>query len=888
MERDVHPAPGSNRVEARSTSSDTAWSRLMAAHPPPSDGPPLADLLPPYGELVRLNTSGEVLAAVGEEVLASIAEDYMELLGTSTAVYETSGDYALGIVTSEWCRFMDAASHRLCGSADPREALASGRWHCHESCWKASRDAMESGGEADVPCEGGVRLFAVPILVGEEVVGSINFGYGDPPRDPERLAELASHYGVAVEELRAQAAAYTPPAPEVVRVAKRRLRTSARLIGEVVARSRAESALREQNRTLEAEVARREEAERGLREANEKLSNLLQAAPLPVIALDLEGRVLSWNAAAERTFGWTEAEVRGEVNPIIPRERTDEACALREEVAHRPAMGVETDRQRKDGSRIQVSVSTAPLFDSGGATTGMILLLEDITARKDAEEALRATESQFRFLADAVPQQIWVTRPDGYHEYYNQRWYDFTGLSLAESEGDGWNAALHPDDQQRAWDRWNLSLSTGEPYEIEYRFRRHDGQYRWFLGQALPQRDDGGEIVRWFGTLTDIHERFEAAAERERLLHQLMRSEERYALVAQATSDVIWDWDLTTHELFWNEAMEATFGHARDAESQRIEFWSARIHPDDRDRAVGSIHAVIDGGETSWTCEYRFERADGSYATVLDRGFVAHDAAGKPTRMIGSMLDLSERERLLVSERRARAEAEAANRAKADFLAAMSHELRTPLNAIGGYTDLLDLGIHGPTTEAQDAALGRIRANQQHLLTLITDVLSFAKLEAGQIEIDVQLLAARDVLAGVEPLVGSLASAKGIALSVEQPDPSLHLLGDEERVRQILLNLVGNAIKFTQEGGWVALSCEARDEWAQIRVVDNGPGIDEQKQQRIFDPFIQVDRRLDRPGDGVGLGLAISRDLVRAMGGELNVESAPGRGSTFTVVLPRG
>ena len=139
---------------------------------------------------------------------------------------------------------------------------------------------------------------------------------------------------------------------------------------------------------------------------------------------------------------------------------------------------------------------------------------------------------------------------------------------------------------------------------------------------------------------------------------------------------------------------------------------------------------------------------------------------------------------------------------------------------------------------------------------------------------------------GVEPLVGPLAEAKGIALSVKDCDPGLHVLGDEERVRQILLNLVGNAIKFTPEGGWILLTCEKDGNWADICVRDNGPGIPREKQQTIFDPFIQVDRRLSNPREGVGLGLAISRDLARAMGGELSVTSVPGEGSTFTLRLP--
>ncbi|CAN5857410.1 hypothetical protein BH23GEM7_BH23GEM7_25050 [soil metagenome] len=561
---------------------------------------------------------------------------------------------------------------------------------------------------------------------------------------------------------------------------------------------------------------------------------------------------------------------------------------------------------------VYVDLSFSPILDESGSVGGVLVTLIDATAevenrRLQAEEKrllaaaeraraeLQAANARLRALAESMPQIVWSTRPDGYHDYFNKRWYAYTGMPRPDEPGgedevpQGWNWKdyLHPDDHERAVAVWQHSLDTGTAYEIEYRFRSAEtGEYRWFLGRALPQREADGRIVRWFGTCTDIHERHQAEAERDRLLAATLLSEERYALVSRATNDVIWDWDLATDELLWNETLETTFGYPHDAVPPTIEFWYQHIHPEDREHVVESIHTALDDGSTAWSCEYRFVQADGSHVTVLDRGAIARDESGRATRMIGSMLDISERERLLASERAARADAEAANRSKSEFLAAMSHELRTPLNAIGGYVDLLDLGIHGPLTEAQRGALSRVTANQRHLLTLINDILSYARLEAGQIEFDLRPLAACDLLTGMEPLIAPLARAKGVALSIRACDPAIRLLGDEERVRQILLNLLGNAVKFNESGGWVLLSCEMDAAGVDLSVRDNGPGIEEEKQQRIFDAFIQVDRRLNRPQEGVGLGLAISRDLARAMGGELRVESTPGEGSTFKLRLP--
>jgi signal transduction histidine kinase len=246
-----------------------------------------------------------------------------------------------------------------------------------------------------------------------------------------------------------------------------------------------------------------------------------------------------------------------------------------------------------------------------------------------------------------------------------------------------------------------------------------------------------------------------------------------------------------------------------------------------------------------------------------------------------------ERARLLEAERAARAEADAANQVKTQFLATMSHELRTPLNAIGGYAELLELGIHGPVTDAQRDVLDRIQRSQHHLLSLINNVLNLVKLDTHHVRFDITTVTLASVLEFVAETTGPQAQAKRLRYEMRRCAPELAVRADPEKLRQILINLLSNAIKFTDEEGAITLECASDRRSVRLSVKDTGVGIAADQQEKIFEPFVQVDRRLNRPMEGTGLGLAISRELARGMGGELTVESRLGEGSTFTLTLPR-
>ncbi|HEX5869841.1 MAG TPA: ATP-binding protein, partial [Longimicrobium sp.] len=449
---------------------------------------------------------------------------------------------------------------------------------------------------------------------------------------------------------------------------------------------------------------------------------------------------------------------------------------------------------------------------------------------------------------------------------------------------------IHPGDVGRLQGEIGAALDPARRAAVstEYRVVHPDGAVRWLRVQGRVEftaDGPGAPPIRGLGTVQDV------TAHREAEI-ALRQSDTRYRTLFDSIDEGFC-------------VIEVLF----DAGGQPVDYRFLEANPAFAKHtglpadAVGrSAREMLPGLEEHWFQVYgrvaltgepsRFESGSEAMGRWFDV-FAFRIEEPEHNRVAVLFTDISEyrraeeeREALLRDAQAARAEAEAANRAKADFLASMSHELRTPLNAIGGYVELLDLGIHGPLAEAQRGALARITANQRHLLALINDILSFARLEAGSIEFDVQPLSAHEVLASVESLVAPQAEARGVAYTSEPCDPSLRFLGDAERVRQILLNLVSNAIKFTRAGGWVVLSCAADDAWAELRVRGNGVGIPAEEQERIFDPFQQVGRRLSHPQEGVGLGLAISRDLARGMAGDLTVQSAPDEGSVFTLRLP--
>ncbi|HEX8848485.1 MAG TPA: ATP-binding protein [Gemmatimonadaceae bacterium] len=539
----------------------------------------------------------------------------------------------------------------------------------------------------------------------------------------------------------------------------------------------------------------------------------------------------------------------------------------------------------------------------------------------------------------------------------------------------------------------------------------------------------------------------------------LRASEERYRLVARATNDIIWDWDLVENAILWNDALRTVLQIAPEDVRSAPQWWWERIHPEDRARVVAGLHQVIDGGTEHWASEYRVLRGDGEYSIVYDRAYVAHSDDGRPTRMLGSMIDVTERRRREERERflaeagsvltssldyettlksvarlvvprladwcvvyvldetdgpggspairrlataasdpdkeallreverhvpekgdgTARAAAAVmesgapafipdlfaahapdgthdtellamlralnmrstmvvpllargralgalllstgetgwrytredlalvqelaqragqamdnarlyensllANRAKSDFLAVMSHELRTPLNAVVGYADLLAFGVEGQLTERGTQYVDRVKQCALHLLSLIEQILVYSRMESGKERSHPENVDVTALVHEVAQLMEPLAAEKGLAFLKQLPPGPLVVQTDPEKLRQIVINLLSNAVKFTEEG-MVRVRAGREGTTLSVEVTDSGIGIAPPHIERIFDPFWQVEQQKTRREGGTGLGLTVTRRLVRLLGGEIRVESELHRGTTFTVLLP--
>jgi two-component system sensor histidine kinase/response regulator len=494
------------------------------------------------------------------------------------------------------------------------------------------------------------------------------------------------------------------------------------------------------------------------------------------------------------------------------------------------------------------------------------------------KEQRRDAEDRFRQMAENIHEIFWMTDvrlgqvlyvSPGYEELWGR-----TCQSLYDAPG-SWIDSVHPDDQNAATD-FLQQHKRGVFNDVEFRVLREDCGVRWVRSRAFPIRDQNGDISRVAGLTEDITRRKETQ-------EALRISEQRWRSLTEALPQLVWtatpDGTCDYFSTQWTQ-------HTGESESELLGWaWLETLHPDDRERTRRTWLEAV-GGLESYDLEYRVRRHDGEYLWFKTRGLPIRDNDNRIFRWFGTCTDISQLKQAEEALRRAKDSAEFANRSKDEFLANVSHEIRTPMNAILGMTEL---ALDTPLTDNQRQCLQTVKSAADNLLNIINDLLDFSKIEAGKLELDPTEFSLRQVLGDTLRALAIRAHAKGLELICQVPNDVVDsLIGDAGRLRQILLNLVGNAIKFTDNGevivGVTIVEGTLLDSDVELQfmVQDTGIGIPTDKQEKIFHAFEQEDTSTTRKYGGTGLGLTIAARLTERMGGKIVVESQPGQGSTFT------
>lgn len=615
------------------------------------------------------------------------------------------------------------------------------------------------------------------------------------------------------------------------------------------------------------------------------LTHYFQHLPDAIIVGDTAtGEVQFWNDAAERLLGYSKAEIVGcPIERLIPPglvSRQWDGLAHQARTGHEHQVDalapVELPAVHRSGQIVTVELSLAPLESLTQPGRYVLAIVRDAMERK---RALDAAHERLLALVEASGDSVIGLNLAGIVESWNIGAEHAFGYTCNEVRGRPVSIIVPPSLHPELKD-WLARVALGERIVHQETVRvRKDGKLIQVAVSANPIHDETGAIVGIETVCRDITERVQAES-------ALWASEARYRLLVEQLPAVVYliannsrttpvDMSPGVIDLLGSGARDAFFANE----------WLSRIHPDDYPRVEAEVRRSTIGN-MPWHIEYRFRRDDGAHVWLRDESRLVHDERGAPVARQGILFDVTAQHELNAQLELARDAAEESNRLKSAFLSTMSHELRTPLNAIMGYGHILLDGMAGPLTDDQQDATRQITDGADRLLGIINDVLDLSRIESGGIVLIQETVDIRDVISTVIADLRPAAAARGIALVLDVPPDAPEITGDKERIRQILLNLAGNAVKFTEQGS-VTIRLEVEPDWVAIAVQDTGIGIDAHLLPVIFEEFRQADARTTRKYGGSGLGLAIARRLAELHGGTITVASTPGAGSTFTLRAPR-
>jgi len=479
----------------------------------------------------------------------------------------------------------------------------------------------------------------------------------------------------------------------------------------------------------------------------------------------------------------------------------------------------------------------------------------------EGQHLLHESEQHYRTLADGGTALIWTSGTDKLCNYFNQPWLRFTGRTLEQELGNGWAEGVHPDHIDRCLAIYTSHFDRREPFEMEYRLRHADGSYRWIQDMGNPRYDSNGEFIGYIGFCYDIDEKRRV----QQTLARFFELSINLHLIARFDGTI----------LKTNDSWQRVLGYAPDELTGKL--FTDFIHPEDIETTRAEVGRLVQG-QTTFEFESRYRHKEDGYRLLL----WSATADTEEQLVYAAANDITAARR-----------AETANLAKSRFLANMSHELRTPMNAIIGMIALSRRRMNDPQGLDQ---LGKASKAADHLVAVINDILDISKIEAGRMLLVQKAFHLGELLTGLVDMVAPRVAEKQLQFDVDLPEALAHqpLIGDPLRLNQVLLNLAGNAVKFT-ERGTVAIRVRKMEErlgslHLRFEVSDTGVGIPAEAQTRLFEAFEQADNSMTRKYGGTGLGLVISRHLVRMMDGTIGLDSQPGQGTTvwFTVWIKAG
>ncbi len=568
---------------------------------------------------------------------------------------------------------------------------------------------------------------------------------------------------------------------------------------------------------------------------------------------------------------------------------------MRDAVASRHAFKETVLNYRKDGTPFWDEIEAQPLYDDKGAFAGFMGIQNDVTERVTLVDSLRVEQLRLEMALSAGELGHWDWNIADNHVYYSNRYFTMLGYDSGADFEESINTCLsltHPDDLEKKWQAAEAHLrGETENYDIETRLRRADGSYAWIQTRGkVYARDSLGQPLKMSGTHLDITQRRSYEEELARR-HDLLEN------VINGVSDAIIIVDFERQILRCNRAATKLFGYA---EEELIGQNASMLFENQQEfQSLGKKRVQLHSGISSDTSIVVYQRKDGSTFPGETIGTLLKDRLGVKQGHIGVIRDVTNRLKVEEDLRRAKDQAEQANRMKSEFLANMSHEIRTPMTAILGFADLLEHADREGNIDTQAEMVQTIRRNGEHLLQVINDILDLSKIEAGFLELSPGSCRVRHIANDVISTLSPRAKDKGIELDCQIDDRVPEEIDtDPTRLRQILFNIVGNGVKFTSEGSvWLKIRFESDIDASNakkatgkliIDIRDTGIGMNSEQIEKIFVPFCQGESGMSRRYGGTGLGLTIVKRLAESMHGDVKVISQPGQGSQFLIDLQVG